>query len=750
MKSRQTSNSEKKTISYVSRELLAGGIAGSAAKTIVAPFDRVKILFQASSPQFLKYAGTWTGVFRATHEIYCQSGVRGLFQGHSATLLRIFPYAAIKFMAYGRIRSVLMPTKSAETNLKRFAAGAFSGSPSKTVSAVVSHPTPVSSPKQSRIFAAFPVLKFYRGFSITILGMIPYAGTSFLAWDSLRAMVYRSRREGPGRIDNLVIGAMSGVLGQTVSYPLEVVRRRMQIGGLIRPDRWMSWGEVVKSVWKSNGWRGFYVGLSIGYLKVVPMTAVSFAVWEEMKRILLQIPFTTITSSERHHRGQPEADHNDDSKLPYFSRNNFTLEAAKRIWSSYSPINIGHYCTCTSTLINAENRKLVIDENVLGLHLGSPSTTTSTQSSSYTVTTGLTEDFRSSLQNDLNNNSMGSEPEPGEILDESRHSASDLSDMQSNNPLYHRHVLDQARSGLADSFLKTLKTRDHRSCLSRQDVFQSYISPINDHQLDQLVTIGKEVFEDLIRLGKMDDTKRKLSAILEGEEHHHHDRRVKRRSEGDGPSPALIRDKPLVANKSISTTPATSSTIHTDNNNDRIDEDYGLTSALSHPAILMVNGGRCHASTIDATFELPECMFNAADRWAKRLIKLHILKSTVENIYSDDLTCPFPSSLVDTFSNVDTSWPSNGGLFVSLNHEHTQNTGIWTPRNFTPGSPRLDITNRVVSGRNTMRLIQLQDYSNYIFFILATPRNLNEGEIRHCRRWEKSFGAWQPGKTKKI
>ena len=93
------------------------------AKTVVAPLDRVKILFQASNPEFQKYAGTlalcyssaltseplsgtWTGAFRATAQIYADSGARGLLQGHSATLLRIFPYAAIKFMAYDQIEHV--------------------------------------------------------------------------------------------------------------------------------------------------------------------------------------------------------------------------------------------------------------------------------------------------------------------------------------------------------------------------------------------------------------------------------------------------------------------------------------------------------------------------------------------------------------------------------------------------------------------------------------------------------------------
>lgn len=50
--------------------------------------------------------GTFVGTFRAGHEIYNHSGLRGLFQGHSATLIRIFPYAAIKFMTYDQVHYV--------------------------------------------------------------------------------------------------------------------------------------------------------------------------------------------------------------------------------------------------------------------------------------------------------------------------------------------------------------------------------------------------------------------------------------------------------------------------------------------------------------------------------------------------------------------------------------------------------------------------------------------------------------------
>ena len=56
------------------------------------------------SPQTL--VGTWSGAYRAGLAIYRDGGARGLLQGHSATLLRIFPYAAIKFMAYDQWRPV--------------------------------------------------------------------------------------------------------------------------------------------------------------------------------------------------------------------------------------------------------------------------------------------------------------------------------------------------------------------------------------------------------------------------------------------------------------------------------------------------------------------------------------------------------------------------------------------------------------------------------------------------------------------
>ena len=65
--------------------------------------------------------------------------------------------------------------------------------------------------------------------------------------------------------------------------PFEVIRRRMQVGGAINQGQFLSFKNTAKLIYRENGLQGFFVGLSIGYMKVVPMVACSFFVYERMK-----------------------------------------------------------------------------------------------------------------------------------------------------------------------------------------------------------------------------------------------------------------------------------------------------------------------------------------------------------------------------------------------------------------------------------------------------------------------------------
>lgn len=60
----------------------------------------------------------------------------------------------------------------------------------------------------------------------------------------------------------------------------------MQVGGAVGDGHRLGMAETVKRVLVERGWRGFFVGLSIGYLKVAPMTATSFFVYERGKYYL--------------------------------------------------------------------------------------------------------------------------------------------------------------------------------------------------------------------------------------------------------------------------------------------------------------------------------------------------------------------------------------------------------------------------------------------------------------------------------
>ncbi|KAJ4154062.1 hypothetical protein LMH87_010526 [Akanthomyces muscarius] len=337
---------------YAWRSGVAGGVAGCTAKTLVAPLDRVKILFQASNPQFAKYTGSSFGVLSAMRDIYGHEGSRGLFRGHSATLLRIFPYAGIKFLAYEQIRAVMIPDKTYETPLRRLVSGSLAGvtsvfftyplevirvrlafetksqgrSPLISICRQIYNEQPVNKTATARLPSAgapSPVgevvhetakvvdavtprkglVNFYRGFTPTMLGMLPYAGMSFLTHDTATDMLRhpmvaeyttlpKKANHPPGKPAalrswaELCAGGAAGLISQTASYPLEVIRRRMQVGGAVGDGRRLRIGETANMIWKERGFRGFFVGLTIGYVKVIPLAAVSFYTYERMKLVL--------------------------------------------------------------------------------------------------------------------------------------------------------------------------------------------------------------------------------------------------------------------------------------------------------------------------------------------------------------------------------------------------------------------------------------------------------------------------------
>lgn len=136
-------------------------------------------------------------------------------------------------------------------------------------------------PREQLLSSRIPVVKtlapFYRGFSVTLVGMIPYAGVSFLTYGTLKRHIsdFIPMMANHKTISDLTCGAVAGAVSQTASYPFEVIRRRMQVGGVKGGTGSLSWKDAVLRIWtegKGKMGRGFYTGITIGWLKVVPMT----------------------------------------------------------------------------------------------------------------------------------------------------------------------------------------------------------------------------------------------------------------------------------------------------------------------------------------------------------------------------------------------------------------------------------------------------------------------------------------------
>jgi hypothetical protein len=240
------------------KTLLAGGTAGAVAKTAVAPFDRVKILLQVS--KLHGGARAYSSIPQTVRSIYIEEGLRGFFRGNSATLTRIFPYAAIQFTAFEKYHELLSrmlargwrhqqsaASSSQSPPFLRFLAGALAGSTAVVATypldlvrtrlaaqAVAlsggAHPGMIYHSILDALCSLFRrggVRGLYSGLSATLVGIIPYAGINFYMYGVLRQLAQNNGfAERYPTLSALVCGGSAGLIGQSAAYPLETVRRR--------------------------------------------------------------------------------------------------------------------------------------------------------------------------------------------------------------------------------------------------------------------------------------------------------------------------------------------------------------------------------------------------------------------------------------------------------------------------------------------------------------------------------------------
>lgn len=141
------------------------------------------------------------------------------------------------------------------------------------------------------LYKANGVRAFYRGYVPNALGIIPYAGIDLCIYETLKKLyITKAEARNPNsKVDTpvtvmLMCGAISSTCGQLASYPLALVRTRLQANPHHVGDS--SWSKMLGVILRKEGVRGLYRGLAPNFLKVAPAVSISYAVYEESRKAL--------------------------------------------------------------------------------------------------------------------------------------------------------------------------------------------------------------------------------------------------------------------------------------------------------------------------------------------------------------------------------------------------------------------------------------------------------------------------------
>ncbi|GMJ00146.1 ATP/phosphate carrier 2 [Hibiscus trionum] len=280
-----------------SKYFIAGGIAGAASRTATAPLDRLKVVLQVQT--------TNANILPAVKKILKEDGVLGFFRGNGLNVVKVAPESAIKFYAYEMLKNVIGDStggKSGDVGASgRLLAGGMAGAVAQCAiypmdlvktrlqTCASEGGKPPNLGKLTKdIWVQEGPRAFYKGLVPSLLGIIPYAGIDLTVYETLKdfSRSYIVQDSEPGPLVQLGCGTISGALGATCVYPLQVIRTRMQAQRATADVAYNGMSDVFWKTFRNEGYRGFYKGLFPNLLKVVPAASITYLVYEAMKKSL--------------------------------------------------------------------------------------------------------------------------------------------------------------------------------------------------------------------------------------------------------------------------------------------------------------------------------------------------------------------------------------------------------------------------------------------------------------------------------
>jgi solute carrier family 25 thiamine pyrophosphate transporter 19 len=284
---------------------------------VIAPLDVVKIRLQLQthslsdplSQRDLRGSPVYKGTLSTLRHILRHEGVTGLWKGNVPAELMYVSYAALQFTTYRSLTQLLhraFGERALPKSVESFAAGAGAGA----TATVATYPldllrTRFAAQGNDRVYtslrrAVADIARdegprgFFRGLGPGLAQIVPFMGLFFSIYESIRLPL--GKLDLPFGSGDASAGVIASVVAKTGVFPLDLVRKRIQVQGPTRgryvhkniPAYEPGTTRIITTILATEGIRGLYRGLTVSLFKAAPASAVTMWTYERVLNMLVK------------------------------------------------------------------------------------------------------------------------------------------------------------------------------------------------------------------------------------------------------------------------------------------------------------------------------------------------------------------------------------------------------------------------------------------------------------------------------
>ncbi|XP_075471193.1 mitochondrial basic amino acids transporter isoform X1 [Ascaphus truei] len=269
-------------------DFLAGCAGGAAGVLVGHPFDTVKVRLQVQSISKPLYRGT----YHCFQSIIKQESTLGLYKGVGSPMMGLTFINALVFGVQGNALRYL----GKDTPFNQFLAGSAAGA----IQCVICCPMELAKTRMQlqgtgeyksksktyknsldclvKIHRKEGLRGINRGMVTTFFRETPSFGFYFLTYDCLTRYLHCESNDSWIIPKLLFAGGMSGIASWLSTYPIDVIKSRLQADGIGGVNHYNGIVDCVRKSYAVEGWRVFTRGLTSTLLRAFPVNAATFAI----------------------------------------------------------------------------------------------------------------------------------------------------------------------------------------------------------------------------------------------------------------------------------------------------------------------------------------------------------------------------------------------------------------------------------------------------------------------------------------